>query len=233
MTWNEFFAWLERNGVHYSPGDLHFEGRGFWFPQPPDLTQDVVGPRPPEPWIHVFKSVIEIEGRAPIQTVDVITSFGVDQYNIEKPALAQAAVERALMAFDDAAGGETFAPPPHRFAPPAPEPEEQFTTMTEPTPEELHELTRVNRENDLTRARARRLEDEAAYKRQKRTAMPDEIMKICGTCQRQYSKNRWLGLPFLGRQKIDADEETGEPAAICEARNCFCGSTLYVMEDVP
>lgn len=119
MTWDSFFSWLERVGVRYSPGDIHYAGRGHWFPQPPDLTQNVESPLSPEPWIHVFKSAIEGNGRS-TPTVDVMTSFSPAQYNIEDPKVARQAVERALMDYDMAMGAEEFHPLPirHPEAPP-------------------------------------------------------------------------------------------------------------------
>ncbi len=117
MTWDGFFKWLEANGVHYSPGDYHFEGRGHWFPQPPDLTQDRVAPRPPPPWIFVFRSQQELARGQILPTVDVMTSFSKPVYGIEDPKQAKAVVEQALQDFDLAAGGEELAPPPERWDP--------------------------------------------------------------------------------------------------------------------
>ncbi len=116
MNWESFFRWLEQNGVRYSPGDYHFEGRGYWFPQPPTLDQDIVAPKPPPPWIYVFKGQVEMPGRT-IPTVDVSTSFSPPVFDIEDPAVAQRVVQQALMDFDMAQGADELRAPEPRWAP--------------------------------------------------------------------------------------------------------------------
>ncbi len=132
MTWEGFYKWLEQNRIRYSPGDYHFEGRGFWFPEPPDLTTGAVAPRPAPPWINVFKSSVDT-GKRTIETVDVTTSFSPPQYGIESPKEAQAAVVQALMDFDLALGAEPFNPPPMR------EPETRASRGGRPISDEAYE----------------------------------------------------------------------------------------------
>lgn len=121
MTWNQFYSWLESNGLHWFPGDIHLDGAGFWYPGPPDVSGGRVQGEPlvpPPPWVLVFKSAIE-EGKKTVTAVDVITSFNPPQYEITNPVEAQRVVERALMDFDMAAGAD--APMAHRVYPePAP-----------------------------------------------------------------------------------------------------------------
>ncbi len=106
MTWGKFYEWLGANGVKWFPGDMHYDGAGFWFPVPPDLNErgaNGLPLPPPAPWIHVFKSSYE-DGRKTTTTVDVSTSFGPSLYGIEDPAEAQRVVEQALMDYDTASG---------------------------------------------------------------------------------------------------------------------------------
>ncbi len=106
MTWDSFYKWLEAHNIRWSPGDMHYDGAGFWYPQPPDLRADRVPGEPltpPPPWIHIFKSSIE-DGRKTTTTVDVMTSFSPAHYSIENPADARELVEQAMMGFDTAAG---------------------------------------------------------------------------------------------------------------------------------
>ncbi len=116
MNWKDFFEWLEKHSVKYCPGDMHYAGRGYWYPEPPDLGTGEPAPKPPEPWIQVER--IRGETRAdPETSVYVSCSFAPTEY-AETPELAMTLIVRALMAFDSL----TLGPPlePRRY-PEAPE----------------------------------------------------------------------------------------------------------------
>lgn len=90
MTWSDFYVWLERNGVKHSPGDIHYAGRGYWFPNPPDVTRGEEDPKPPGPWVLIEKD----RGST---SVMISSNVGKAKF-AEDPASAKEAVERLLMA---------------------------------------------------------------------------------------------------------------------------------------
>lgn len=49
-------------------------------------------------------------------------------------------------------------------------------------------------------------------------------VKTCPCCARQHDDASWRALPFVGLQRLDADESG--PAETYELRNCACGSTI-------
>lgn len=51
------------------------------------------------------------------------------------------------------------------------------------------------------------------------------IEKRCG-CGRVFDRDAWDGLPYVGRQVVEADET--EPELVIELRNCECNSTLAI-----
>lgn len=230
MTWTEFPKWLEAIGFRYTPGTYNAEdyyvGGGYWFPQLPVHATRADFVPPPAPWVHVFLSSLEGEGpRVPI--ADVTTSFSSGTY-IEDANAAQAAVERAMMDFDLASGAEPIVSLPFRREPARAASPTVRTTTRPPTEEERLARKTAARERALVESRARRAADEQAYKAEKMKRNPSDLAKNCTVCGRNYTRWQWNLLPLLGKQKIEADEETGEPAAEYEARNCSCGSTLYL-----
>ncbi len=219
MTWPAFFKWLETNGFKHSRGTIHYDGQGHWFPNVPTFEGERVIP-PNAPWIHVFKSAIEIPGRATIETADVSTSYSEAVFNIEKPKNAKEAVERALMDFDLALGGEPFVSLPFR-----PQPEVRETKSKVPvfrlTPRDYsqeHVPTYGPRQGPPRTTASLLLRGDSDAR----------SYKTC-SCGREYTQRAWDELPLLGLQKIEADEEAGEPATVFTARNCAsCSSTMYV-----
>lgn len=110
MTWPDFFKWLTDNGFLHTRGDIHYAGRGYWFPALPDITTGAENPRPPEPWVHIS------EDRANKAVFIDRASGGTESAYAESPEDAKVATERELMvvyrAMDEALGdfGDFGAP---------------------------------------------------------------------------------------------------------------------------
>ncbi len=175
-TWGEFFSWIERVGIKYCPGDIHYAGQGYWYPYPPNITTGAEFPKPAEPWIHVFKSEID-DGKKTIQTVDVLTSYDTNKYGLETPADALKAVQRALIDFDEASG---FGPPPGGSP---------FKGLTDDDSD-------VSDSCDL--GAHERCSHCGCGCHQKL------IFKAC-SCGREHSRGDWNELALLGQQKVEAD----------------------------
>ncbi len=252
MTWGKFYEWLSANGVKWFPGDMHYDGAGFWFPVPPDLNErgaNGLPLPPPAPWIHVFKSSVD-DGRKTITTVDVMTSFGPPLNGIEDPVEAQRVVERALMDFDLASGAEP-AMQRRVYAEPAPRAAGRGRPMSAENlrlRDEFEKLPRSQRPYSIPARREFEIKLEESLKRQREmlesrqweparkpkgygAADIETLPKVkdCKTCGREFFQASWEELPYLGRQKLEATEE--EPACELEARNCHGGSTLYAEVD--
>lgn len=55
-------------------------------------------------------------------------------------------------------------------------------------------------------------------------------IKTCTRCDRTFSRSQWDELPLLGKQEIEADGD--DPAAVFIAKNCPCGGTMYLEEEI-
>ncbi len=110
MIWKKFFDWLLANGVRYSPGDMHWAGRGYWFPQLPDTSTGAVDPLPVEPWLRVSRDMENAN------VVYITTSYGRDLIS-ESPEDARQIVEQVLMEMDELMGAAPRRRLPSHVAP--------------------------------------------------------------------------------------------------------------------
>lgn len=53
-----------------------------------------------------------------------------------------------------------------------------------------------------------------------------EVIKVCRSCGRSYTREAWCQLRYVGRIQVPADEEG--PADDLELRDCVCRSTISV-----
>lgn len=93
MSWNDFNDWLKQNGFQFTNGNIHWLGRGWWYPAPPAVEHDAETLDVAPPWIHVEK-----EQQA--NNVFVNSNIGgkTDSAFCDTPECARAAAETALMA---------------------------------------------------------------------------------------------------------------------------------------
>lgn len=120
MHWNDFNKWLEQNGFKYTKGNVHWLGRGWWYPTPPSVEHDAEALDVVPPWVHIEKE----QGNS---NVFVNSSIGgkTDSTFCETPECARAAAEAALMALflqldrdtEDFSGYGAYIPPPDKRLP--------------------------------------------------------------------------------------------------------------------
>ncbi len=231
MTWKQFYVWLTEVGFQFTPGDIHWAGQGFWYPELPDVSHGLEAPRPAPPWIHVFKGSTESETNGRFkraEMAEVAASF-VEGRIIEEPSEARAFVEQLLMDFDVEVGADPFVSLPFRRGASARQETAARSTVIHGntgTRNTFGPRQRPPRTRDVLVSRG----DDPEVIRDRDSGlghMREPRFKVCGTCGRSYTRQQWDVLPLLGEQKIEADEETGESACVYTAKNCACGSTLY------
>lgn len=231
MNWNQFEEELKKR-MTYSPGDLHFAGRGFWYPEPPDITTGDPAPKPPAPWVHV--EMARGETKADPERSAFITSSFSKAVVSEAPGEALEVLEQVLMGFDEASGLDPISlPEPAAYIPPV-----VVTRRGAAVPDDEWAAEKARREAEWEK----RLGPELAAKarahaaRRQRGYEEGEVVdrrpassqfKRCNNCGASYSLQKWLILDELGTQKIEADGD--EPEVTYDARNCACGSTLYAI----
>lgn len=251
MNWQAFFAWLEQNGVRYNPGDIHYAGRGYWYPVPPPNPDE----KPPAPWIAV-----EEDREAKNRAVFVSSSWGESVY-AESPVRAKAFVEKLLMDFDQQGslggfnGRSTWPGPPFpKLRRDEPGWKGEYLTPALPVWEEKRReaLERIRRERESQpdpeprkgtgpeyKGEALKLRgfddddvtdvcDHGHHERCPGCGCSCHVFKRCTGCGRTYSRAQWDELPLLGKQKIDPED--GDPGCVMIGKNCACTGTMFVEE---
>lgn len=203
--WGDFFVWLEANGVRYFNGDIHYAGRGYWYPEPPVLAMtnrgdalpgESTGTLLPERFVSV-----EQDRNATAVFVTTQLSTGRDSGYFEDPRAAKTAVENALMAFDQ---DPAFS---------------GLGSNDEGISSQCDVGHHVRCRGCECSCHVRKLGSLIGER------WDNEIVQ-CTKCGRQHDPRQWQELKFVGNQPVEADEEG--PAYVLEMRNCPCGSTLAI-----
>jgi len=206
MTWKDFFAWLEQNGVKYAPGDIHYAGRGYWFP---------VAPEPGETPSGLF-ILVEQDRSSSSVFISASPELGEGKY-AETPEAAKEAVDRLLMAFFTAQDAGLAGFHGQGF-------NGRDTDVSAQCDDGFH--SRCSTDNCVCSCHRKRL-GAADFQH-------SATFKTCTACGRKYTRAEWAMLPLLGMQKVEADEETGEPACVFVGKNCTlpCTGTMYAESEV-